>query len=132
VVAAAETGKPASILIVEDEALVATLIREMIGGMGFAATGIAASGSEALALVEVERPTIALIDIRLAGPVDGIDLACRLRRDHGIPAIFLSGGIDPATALRAQAAQPLGLIQKPFRPSEVFNAIERALATMRA
>jgi CheY-like chemotaxis protein len=132
VVAAAETGKPASILIVEDEALVATLIREMIGGMGFAATGIAASGSEALALVEVERPTIALIDIRLAGPVDGIDLACRLRRDHAIPAIFLSGVIDAATALRAQAAQPLGLIQKPFRPSEVFNAIERALATMRA
>ena len=68
------------------------------------------------------------IDIRLTGPIDGIELACQLRQEYGIPAIFLSGPLDADTALRAQAAQPLGLLQKPFRPSEVFNAIERALA----
>lgn len=122
-----ETSKPLTILIVEDEALVATLIGDMLEELGFAVTGIAASGREALALVAEQKPRLALIDIRLAGSIDGIELARQLRQEHGIPAIFLSGDIGPEIARRAQAAQPLGMMQKPFRPSEIFNAIERAM-----
>jgi CheY-like chemotaxis protein len=125
-----ETSKPLTILIVEDEALVATLIGDMLDELGFAVTGIAASGLEAIALVAEQRPRLALIDIRLAGPVDGIELACQLRNEYGIPAIFLSGAVGPDIALRAQAAHPLGLMQKPFRPSEIFNAIERAIGAI--
>ncbi|HEX3883176.1 MAG TPA: response regulator [Stellaceae bacterium] len=124
----ADTSKPPTILIVEDEALVAALVTDMLEEMGFEVTGVAGSGREALALVAEIRPRLALIDIRLAGPVDGIELACQLRAEYGVPAIFLSGAFDPDTALRAQSAHPLGVMQKPFRPSEVFNAIERALA----
>jgi CheY-like chemotaxis protein len=126
----AETSKPLMILIVEDEAMVATLIGDMLDELGFAVTGIAASGLEALALVAEQKPRLALIDIRLAGPVDGIELACQLRNEYGIPAIFLSGAIGPDIAVRAQAAQPLGMMQKPFRPSEIFNAIERAMGAI--
>jgi CheY-like chemotaxis protein len=126
----ADASKPVTILIVEDEALVASLIMELLGEMGFEVTGIAASGPGALALARDNPPRLALIDIRLAGPLDGIELACRLRQEFAIPAIFLSGMIDPETALRAQAAQPLALMQKPLRPSEVFNAIERAIAVI--
>ncbi|HEX5317954.1 MAG TPA: response regulator [Stellaceae bacterium] len=125
-----DTSKSVPILIVEDEALVATLITDVLREMGFTIIGTAASGLEALALVAEVRPRLALIDIRLTGPVDGIELAIRLREEYGIPGIFLSGTIDPATARRAQAAQPLGLMEKPFRPSEVFNAIERALTVI--
>jgi len=126
----ADASKPVTILIVEDEALVASLIMELLGEMGFEVTGIAASGAGALALARDNPPRLALIDIRLAGPLDGIELACRLRQEFAIPAIFLSGVIDPETALRAQAAQPLALMQKPLLPSEVFNAIERAIAVI--
>jgi DNA-binding NarL/FixJ family response regulator len=126
----AKTSKPPTILIVEDEALVAASVTDMIEEMGFEVTGVAGSGREALALVADNRPRLALIDIRLAGSVDGIELACQLRDQYGIPAIFLTGAFDPDTALRAQSAQPLGVMQKPFRPSEVFNAIERALAVI--
>jgi CheY-like chemotaxis protein len=45
-------------------------------------------------------------------------------------AIFLSGLIDPETTQRAAAAEPLGFLAKPFLPSQVFNAIERALGAM--
>jgi CheY-like chemotaxis protein len=124
----ADTSKPPTILIVEDEALVAASVTDMLEEMGFEVTGVAGSGREALALVAENLPRLALIDIRLAGPVDGIEVACQLRQQYGVPAIFLSGAFDPDTALRAQSAQPLGVMQKPFRPSEVFNAIERALA----
>jgi CheY-like chemotaxis protein len=127
VVAGPGTSKPASILIVEDEALVASCIEEVLGELGFSVAGIAASGAEAIALAAASRPTLALVDIRLTGSIDGIELACRLRQELGVPSIFLSGLADATTTLRAEAAQALGFLAKPFRPSQVFNAIQRAL-----
>jgi CheY-like chemotaxis protein len=124
------TSKPLTILIVEDEALVAASIADMLEEMGFDVTGIAASGLEALALVADRKPRLALIDIHLAGSVDGIELAGQLRGEFGIPAVFLSGAAGPEIALRAQVVQPLGMMQKPFRPSEIFNAIERAMGAI--
>jgi two-component system, response regulator PdtaR len=127
VVAAAGTGKPASILIVEDEALVASCIEEVLGELGFGVAGIAASGPEAIALAAANLPALALVDIRLTGPIDGIELACRLRQELGVRSIFLTGLADADTVHRAEAAQPFGFLAKPFRPSQVFNAIQRAL-----
>jgi CheY-like chemotaxis protein len=128
VVAKAGASKPTSILIVEDEALVASYIEEVLAESGFRVAGIAASGPEALSLAEETRPRLALVDIRLTGPIDGIELACLLRQKFGVPAIFLSGLADQETTHRAQLAEPLGFLRKPFRPSQVFNAIERALS----
>jgi CheY-like chemotaxis protein len=116
-----------SILIVEDEALLASYIEDVLAGSGFRVAGIAASGPEALSLTAESRPAIALVDIRLTGPIDGIELACLLRHRFAVPAIFLSGQVDAETMQRAEAAQPLGFLAKPILPSQVFNAIERAL-----
>jgi CheY-like chemotaxis protein len=128
VVAPADLRKPVSILIVEDEALIASYIEEVLGESGFHVAGIAASGPEALSLAAETVPALALVDIRLTGPIDGIELACLLRQKFGVPAIFLSGLADQETTHRAQLAEPLGFLRKPFRPSQVFNAIERALS----
>jgi two-component system, response regulator PdtaR len=130
VVAPPDGSKPVSILIVEDEALIASYIEEVLGGSGFRVAGIAASGQEALSLAAENRPSLALVDIRLTGPIDGIELACLLRQRFGLPAIFLSGLADADTTARAQKAQPLGFLPKPFLPSQVFNAIQRALDLM--
>jgi CheY-like chemotaxis protein len=130
VVAPPDGSKPVSILIVEDEALIASYIEEVLGGSGFHVAGIAASGPEALSLAAENHPSLALVDIRLTGPIDGIELACLLRQRFGLPAIFLSGLADADTTARAQTAQPLGFLPKPFLPSQVFNAIQRALHLM--
>ena len=127
VVAPTDRSKPISILIVEDEALIASYIEEVLGESGFRVAGIAASGPEALSLAAENSPALALVDIRLTGPIDGIELACQLREKFAVPAIFLSGLIDAQTTERAQAAHPLGFLPKPFLPSQVFNAIQRAL-----
>ncbi len=119
-----------SILIVEDEALVASYIEEVLGESGYRVAGIAASGPEALALAAETGPSLALVDIRLSGPIDGIELARQLRRDFAVPAIFLSGLDDADTTQRAATAQPLGFLAKPFVPSQVFRAIETALGKM--
>ena len=128
VVARTGASKPTSILIVEDEALIASYIEEVLAESGFRVAGIAASGPEALSLAEETQPRLALVDIRLTGPIDGIELACVLREKFSISAIFLSGLADDETSRRAEIARPLGFLRKPFRPSQVFNAIERALS----
>ena len=130
VVAQPYTRKPVSILIVEDEALIASYIEEVLGESGFHVAGIAASGPEAVSLAAETSPVLALVDIRLTGPIDGIELACALRQKFDLPAIFLSGLVDGETTRRAAAAQPLGFLPKPFLPSQVFKAIERALRLM--
>jgi CheY-like chemotaxis protein len=127
VVVVTDTSKPTSILIVEDEPLIASYIEEVLAESGFRVAGIASSAAEALSLADEARPRLALVDIRLNGAVDGIELACRLRQQFGIPTIFLTGLADAETVRRAEHAQPLGLLRKPFRPSQVFNAIEQAL-----
>jgi CheY-like chemotaxis protein len=127
VVSAPERGKRVQILVVEDDALVATYIRTVLDEAGYGITGVAASGPEALSLASEAPPTLALIDICIAGPIDGVGVACALREQFNVPAIFLTGMVEADALERAKGARPVGFLHKPFRPSQVFNAIEHAL-----
>ena len=123
-----EPGRPVNLLVVEDDPLVASYIQDVLEESGFKIVGVASSGPEALSLATEGGIDLALVDIKLAGPMDGLEVARLLReRGHSVPSIFLSGFHDPATMARAQGVQPLGFLQKPFRPSQVFNALEKAL-----
>jgi DNA-binding NarL/FixJ family response regulator len=116
------------ILVVEDETLVASYIRNVLEASGYMVSGLASCGPEALALASDSAPHLALVDIRLSGPMDGIELATLLRSRLNIPSLFLSGAQDPDTLERAKVAEPLGFLLKPFRPSQVFNALQAALS----
>jgi CheY-like chemotaxis protein len=85
------------------------------------------SAAAALSLAKDQNPQLALIDVCLVGPIDGIELACRLRDEYRISAIFLSGLADPEARERALMAQSLGFLRKPYRASQVYNAIQKAL-----
>jgi DNA-binding NarL/FixJ family response regulator len=119
--------RPARLLIVEDEVLLASALQELLRDTGFEVVGTAASAAAALSLAKDQNPQLALIDICLVGPVDGIELACRLRDEYRIPTIFLSGLADPEARKRALMVQPLGFLRKPYRASQVYNAIQKAL-----
>jgi CheY-like chemotaxis protein len=120
------TKRRSGILVVEDEALLASSIKDILEESGFSVV-IASCGPEALSLAFADPPDLALVDIRLAGPMDGIEVAYKLRERLGVPPIFLSGATDPYILECAKLARPVGFLRKPFRPSQVFNAIERAL-----
>jgi DNA-binding response OmpR family regulator len=119
-----------TILVVEDDPLVASHIAEVLLDLEFCVAGCASTGSEAIAISAQERPTLALVDIRLSGPMDGIEVAQVLRHRFGISSIFLSGQRDERTVARAREAGSLGFLQKPFRPSQAYAAIDRALLVM--
>jgi DNA-binding NarL/FixJ family response regulator len=118
----------ARLLIVEDDVLVASSLDELLSASGFDVVGIAGSAATAALMAEEQNPELALIDIRLVGPVDGIELACHFREQFRIPTIFLSGFADQETKERARLAKPLGFLPKPYRASQVFNVIQQALS----
>jgi len=65
------------VLVVEDEAVIAMEIEMRLGKMGYEIVGPAATGERALALAEASRPDLALMDINLVGPQDGVDTAAQ-------------------------------------------------------
>src|SRR5437764_15452448 len=101
---------PARLLIVEDDVLLASSLDELLSASGFEVIGIAGSAAAAASLVGERHPQLALIDIRLVGPIDGIELACHFRDQFRIPTVFLSGLADPETKERAFLAKPLGFL----------------------
>jgi DNA-binding response OmpR family regulator len=69
---------------------------------GYEVLGVVPTGEEALALAAEHEPDVAVLDVRLAGPVDGVDVAAALRRRSGTPVVFLSANSDDATVARGR------------------------------
>lgn len=120
-------GPRVRIMIVEDDALVGLGIRLTLTELGYEVVGIAASEPEAVQLAASEKPRLALMDIRLKGPVDGIDTARRLRAEFNIRSLYLSAYADEPTLTRVAQTYPLGFVQKPYSAGQLRAALELAL-----
>ena len=116
------------ILIVEDDFLVASQLVAGLTNAGFDVIGVAMSTDEAIAMARSEHPALAIVDIRLAGHRDGVEVAIELFREHGIRSIFTTAYADPETRQRAQAAAPLAWLAKPYSPDRLGPLIRAALA----
>ncbi len=116
-----------SLLIVEDENIVAIDIKEKAKSMGYKVVGIASSGEEAVELAGNKKPDLVIMDIVLKGKMDGIEAAEIIKRDHDIPIIYLTAYADDETLKRAKLTGPLGYLIKPFEERELHTAIEVAL-----
>jgi DNA-binding NarL/FixJ family response regulator len=118
------------ILIAEDDALTANYIVAVLEKAGIGVAGTAATGGVALAIAMKTEVHLALVDIKLLGPMDGISLACELREQYGIRTVFLTGNTDPVVHRDAIRARPLGFLLKPFRPSQLFNQLQAIPASL--
>ena len=114
------------ILVVDDDSLISSFLSDFFGEFGCSSVS-ASSALEALWLVGKNKPAVAIVDIRLASSMDGIGLAKLLRNMFEIPVIFFSGTTDDALLDRALLTRPFDFLQKPFRPSELLCAVERAM-----
>ena len=115
------------ILVVEDEAIVARDIRLQLARLGYEAVGHAARGAEAIALATALRPQLVLMDIQLAGEMDGIAAAQTLRTELGIPVVFLTAFAADETLERAKLTEPYGYILKPFSERDLRTVLTMAL-----
>lgn len=115
------------ILIVDDEVVVAEDIRRQLGSLGYTVIGAVSSGSEAVHVAGTQRPDLILMDIKLKGPIDGIDTARTIYAQYGIPVIYLTAFSDEDTLARARQTLPLAYLIKPFVSSDLRAALELAL-----
>lgn len=122
-----DTNAPAArVLVVEDESVVGLDIRHRLIAMGYQVAGLALTGAEAIALASETRPDVILMDIRLRGPLSGIEAAERLRKDLDIPVVYLTAYADQTTIEQARISQPFGYVVKPFEDRELSITIEIA------
>jgi len=115
------------ILVVEDETIVAMDLKRALEGFGYQVAATATSGSEALEAAKETRPDVVLMDIRLEGQMDGIEVAHRLKGSMDVPVIFLTAYSNETTLQRAKTAQPFGFLLKPFQERELRSAVEIAI-----
>jgi DNA-binding LytR/AlgR family response regulator len=116
------------ILIVEDEFIIAQNLQQVLEDLGYAVSGHAFDVAEAQSILQEGNTALALLDIRLGKGPDGIELAHVIRRDYGIPFIFLTSYSDKGTIERAKEAHPAGFLVKPFNREEIFATIEIVMA----
>ncbi len=123
---------PVRILIVEDEKLVADDLQETLQGLGYEVSASVASGEEALAKVAETSPDLVLMDIRLAGTLDGVQTSDLIQSQFQIPIVYLTANADRATLERVKASQPFGYILKPFNEKILATTIDIALSRHQA
>lgn len=121
-----------SLIIVEDENIVAMTLRRQLEAFGFRVLDLARTGEAAIEKVALHRPDIVLMDIRLAGAMDGIAAAETLRLRFNTPVIFLTAYSDAETLERAKAVEPYGYILKPVATEELRVVTEVAVGRHRA
>ena len=124
-------NKPASILVVEDDALFREHVRDVLENAGFAVVE-AGNGEDAVRMASESQPSLVLLDVHLPG-FSGYEICRTLREDHGqrIGIIFLSGSktdsIDRATGLGFGADD---YVLKPFEPDELVARVRAVLRRM--
>ena len=121
-----------SVFIVEDEAIVANDIEETLQILGYSVAGKAKDGVVALQKIAESQPDLVLMDIHIAGAIDGIETAEKVHSRHNIPVIFLTAHADSPILERAKKAEPYGYIIKPFDERGLQSTIEMALYKFRA
>jgi CheY-like chemotaxis protein len=115
------------ILIVEDELIVAEDLRLTLTNLGHDVIAITSTGEEAIEIAKSKHPDLILMDIMLAGKIDGITTAEQIQKSSDIPVIYVTAYADEKLLQRVKRTSPSGYIIKPFNDREVYSSIEIGL-----
>jgi DNA-binding response OmpR family regulator len=113
------------VLIVEDEPILGMMYRKGLEPE-YDVAAVLSTGEEAIAETERERPDFIVMDIVLAGDMDGIEAAGKIKKLFGIPFIFITGNNDEGTRIRALQTDPLNYLVKPINIKQLCGILESA------
>jgi len=115
-----------SVLVIEDEAIIAMDIVAIVEGMGHRVTGVARTHGEAVTLAASERPDLILADIQLADNSSGVEAVNEILAQFGeVPVIFITA--FPERLLTGAKPEPAFLINKPYTEEQVRSAVSQAM-----
>ncbi len=119
---------PTSVLIVEDEQTIATRLKNMLEKKGYRVTAIVDNASDALNAFREDMPDLLLMDIKINGPLDGIETAKLLLKIKKVPVIFVSTFAgDEGTFDKASMIDPDGVLPKSYNEISLVNTIKLAI-----
>jgi CheY-like chemotaxis protein len=117
-----------TVMVVEDELIIAENLRLTLTNMGYDVPPVAGTSDEALSAADTCLPDLILMDIILEGsPIDGVETARLIRSRHDVPIVFVTAYADDETLERVKVTEPSAYILKPFNERELYSAIELAL-----
>jgi len=114
-----------TILVVDDEPGIASLVRDYLEHAGFGLL-VAGDGRNALALARSRRPDLVVLDLGLPG-LDGLDVARALRRDSDVPILMLTARTDEADRVAGLELGADDYVSKPFSPREIVTRVRAIL-----
>lgn len=117
----------ARIFVVEDEVIVAEVLKMNLERSGYEIAGHEIYGEAVVESVARSKPNLILMDIRLKGKMDGISAAIQVRERFDLPIIYLTAYGDAETVERAKQTAPYGYLIKPFELETLRSTIETAL-----
>ena len=115
------------ILIIEDEEVTALNMRLNLERNGYIVPAVYSSADAALIEIESLKPDLVLIDIRLDGEMDGLELSRIVKERYGVPAVIMTGNSDRLLVERAKQSKPFSYIMKPVEEQELVISVEIAL-----
>ena len=116
------------VLIIEDEPIIALDLAQKIRKLGYSVSGIASDSGEALDLAEKKRPALALVDIKLKGTIDGIEIARILKERFSTRVVFVTAYSDDEVKGRAMEVNPDGYLLKPINKADFEKIITSILS----
>lgn len=119
--------KKTTVLIVEDEVIIAKDMSVTLTKLGYDVVGHCISGEDAVTATGEKHPDIILMDIMLKGEMTGIDAATEIHDKFNIPVVFITAYSDEDTINRTNTSAPFGYIVKPFKANDLRATIETAL-----
>ncbi len=117
-----ETVTARRVLVVEDDAIIGTLLAEMLAGMGHDVCGIEATEADAVSAAARCKPDLMIVDVSL-GEGSGVSAVETIYRTGPVPHVFVSGDVSRVRALRPSSI----FMQKPYRESDLARVIQQAL-----
>lgn len=115
------------IFVVEDDALIAALLKLYIEEMGYQFSGKADNAEAALEQIRQSQPDLVLMDIHLNGAMDGVEAAAQLYADGMAAVVYLTAYADAKILARAKLTGPYGYLVKPFNKQSLRASIEAGL-----
>ena len=116
-----------SVGIVEDEGMIAMLLKELLTREGFDVVCTVKTGTDAVLCARENAPEVMLMDINLKGDMDGIEAAIHIREFSDIPIIFLSAYTDTQTKGRAEGVKPYAFLPKPINKQLLLSTLTEGI-----
>ncbi|MBC8319339.1 MAG: PAS domain S-box protein [Bacteroidetes bacterium] len=115
------------ILLVEDDGIIVTRLKSILQKFGYETVDVLAYGEDVIDQVNKELPDLVILDIRLSGEINGVEVAEQLKAKYDIPVIFITAFSDEKLLEQARLTEPYAYLIKPINERELYATIELVL-----